>query len=107
MHGYDNYNYNLLSLHANNFIEGIKINFVNNNQIGLPIVDLYTPEKSDSILKKDLPVNIRKWVPGHLKYPNGEYIEVNYRYRGDAYRNWAYQTKAYKIQLKKKNLMHS
>jgi hypothetical protein len=99
--------FNLLSLHANNFIERIKKNFDTGNEFGLPIVDLYIPEKSDSILNKDLPLNIKKWVPGYLKYPNGKYKEISYRYRGDAFVNWAYQTKAYKIKLKKKNLIDS
>ena len=56
--------FNLLSLHTNNFIERIKKNFDISNKLGLPIVDLYMPEKSDSILNKDLPLNIKKWVPG-------------------------------------------
>ena len=106
-HGYVYHNHNLLSLHFDNLIERLKIKLTNNNQIGLPTVDLHTPKKSNSILNKNFPSNIKKWVPGYLKYPNGEYKEVSYRYRGDAFENWAYQVKAYKIKLKKNNLIDS
>ena len=98
---------NILSLHIDNFIERLKIKLINNNQTGLPVVNLHTLDKSNSLLNKNFPVNIKEWVLGYLKYPNGEYKEVSYRYRGDAFVNWAYQLKSYKIKLKKNSLIDS
>jgi len=98
---------NLVTLNAENYIEKFKINFNKSKKNGLPIIDLFTPEKSNALLDSNFPQNVKKWVSGYLKYPDGKYRKVNYRYRGDSYYNWAYQQKAYRIKLKKKNLIES
>jgi hypothetical protein len=97
---------NLVTLNAENYIEKFKINFYKSKKNGLPIVDLFMPKKSNAILNSNFPKNAKKWVSGYLKYPDGEYRKVKYRYRGDA-NNFSYQQKTYRIKLKKKNLIES
>ena len=68
---------NLVTLNAENYIEKFKINFNKSKKNGLPIVDLFTPEKSNAILDSNFPQNVKKWVSGHLKYPDGKYRKIN------------------------------
>ena len=106
-HGAAQTSVNLLDLHSDYFLDALTTKFTSSDLYGLPIVDLYMPEKSQSTLQSNIPINIKKWVPAYFRYPNGEYKDVKARYRGDNLFNWSYQRKSYRVKLKKKNLINA
>ena len=107
IYGGGNASANLVDLEKKALFSNIQSKISLQSAIGLPVVDLFVPDKSHSVLNEDLPKNIKKWVPAQFRYPNGNYKEVKIRYRGDNFFNWAYQKKSYRIKLKKKQLIDS
>jgi hypothetical protein len=104
-HGGGSSTINLVDLYSGYFVDNIVSKFTAKSLPGLPVIDLYMPEKSISVLESELPKNIKNWVPAYLRYPDGEYNKISARYRGDNLFNWSYKRKSYRLKLKKKNLI--
>ncbi|MBT5551184.1 MAG: hypothetical protein HOJ79_11995 [Nitrospina sp.] len=76
-------------------------------EAGLPKVRLYIPQKIQNALMSDPPSSTKKWHKSSMIYPDGKMRSVKVRNRGDNPLNWVFDKKAWRVKLKKKNLINN
>ena len=98
---------NLIEYYTGTILDNIQHVFTNNSNNGLEIEEFLISEKSQESLLSDFPLNIKNWQPAYYKYPDGNFREIQIRYRGDNPNGWARNKKSFRIKSRKKSLINN
>jgi len=77
----------------------------NNNEEGLPKVEIYIPEKTSNKLLSNIPNSTKKYLRSEMLI-NNEKKEVRLRYFGDNPINWMFDYKSIRIKTKKSEIVN-
>ena len=100
-------NINLIQYYLESAKDKVRTSFFNNSDEGFEVVDFIIPEQSAANLMANFPLNVKKWEPAYFKYPDGSFRKVKIKYRGDNPKNWRYQKKSLRVEVKKKRLINN
>jgi hypothetical protein len=78
---------------------------LNNNEEGLPKVEIYIPEKTSNKLLSNIPNSTKKYLRSEMLI-NNEKKEVRLRYFGDNPINWMFDYKSIRIKTKKSEIVN-
>jgi len=78
---------------------------LNNNEEGLPKVEIYIPEKTSNKLLSNIPNSTKKYLRSEMVI-NNEKKEVRLRYIGDNPINWMFDYKSIRIKTKKSEIVN-
>ena len=78
---------------------------LNNNEEGLPKVEIYIPEKTSNKLLSNIPNSTKKYYKSEMVI-NNEKKEVRLRYFGDNPSNWMFNSKSIRIKTKKSEMVN-
>ena len=84
------------------------INFfykINNNEKGLPRVEIYIPEKTSNKLLSSVPHSTKQYLKGEMLI-NNQKKRIRVRYFGDNPSNWMFNQKAIRIKTKKSEIIN-
>jgi hypothetical protein len=77
----------------------------NNNEEGLPKVEIYIPEKTSNKLLSNIPNSTKKYFKSEMVI-NNEKKDVRLRYLGDNPINWMFDYKSIRIKTKKSEMVN-
>ncbi|MDB9986561.1 CotH kinase family protein [Candidatus Pelagibacter sp.] len=78
---------------------------LNNNEEGLPKVEIYIPEKTSNKLLSNIPNSTKQYLKSEMLI-NNEKKQVRLRYFGDNPTNWMFDQKSIRIKTKKSEIVN-
>ncbi len=78
---------------------------LNNNEEGLPKVEIYIPEKTSNKLLSNIPNSTKQYLKSEMMI-NNEKKKVRLRYFGDNPTNWMFNHKSIRIKTKKSEIVN-
>jgi len=76
--------------------------FIGATDPGLPVVQIFLPEKAQQQLLADPPQSTKRWKQGFVAFEGREMQAAKIRHRGEAIRNYGHLKKSWKFKVKKK-----
>ena len=73
---------------------------------GLPVVEIFLPEKAQRQLLADPPQSTKDWKQGYVVFQDQELRSAKIKHRGENIRNYGHLKKSWKVKVRKRNLVN-
>lgn len=105
LQGHANVDFNIVTQLANDISQKIEIDFLANNELGLPTDHLFISQKSVKDSLSDLPNNTKSWQSALYLDPERRVLTpIKMRLRSGNPTNWIFKKKSWRIKFKKSDL---